>query len=177
MSRANLLADGILLSAERLTQYLAGFDDSNHTRQAPSLPNHAAWSLGHLALTMHRVAARLDGAPDLPPEHFIENSTDLARGDHQRFAAGSVAFKSSPTDDASAYPTWARCNAIFNHAARRLADALRNTPDAALDAPTPWATGHTTIALLAMRLMYHNGMHAGQIADLRRALAMKRVLE
>src|SRR5256885_8582910 len=36
---------------------------SNHTAQPPGLPNHLAWSLGHLALAMHRAAERIDGAP------------------------------------------------------------------------------------------------------------------
>lgn len=169
-----MLADGVLLSIERLEQYLLGFNDSNRTHQAPTLPNHAAWTLGHLALTMHRVAARLDGATTLPTGAFIENAD---RGDSGRFGADGVAFKSTPEDTPTIYPDWARCGEIVKSAAERLAAALRNADDAALDAPTPWATGQTTIALLAMRMMFHNGMHAGQIADLRRALGFKRVLE
>lgn len=177
MSRSQLLSDGVLHSAERLQTYLQGFSDENRTRQAPGLPNHAAWSLGHLALTMHRVAARLDALAPLPPEDFLEASDELPRGDSRRFAAGSVAFKSTPTSDPSIYPSWQRCIEIFDRATRRLAAALASTPDSVLDQPTPWGPSQTTFALLAMRMMYHNGMHAGQIADLRRALGMKRVLE
>ncbi len=49
MSSATALADAISSTEELLTRYLAGFDDHNAVAQAPSLPNHAAWILGHLA--------------------------------------------------------------------------------------------------------------------------------
>ena len=55
--------------------------------------------------------------------------------------------------------------------------ALRAADDRALDTETPWGASTTTIAALAMRMMYHNGTHAGEIIDLRRALGMGRVLE
>ena len=50
----DLLADSVLASSALLSRYLVGFNDQNRTTQAPGLPNHAAWCLGHLSLTMHR---------------------------------------------------------------------------------------------------------------------------
>ena len=51
MSGATELAEAIGSTRELLVRYLQGFDDANATAQAPGLPNHAAWTLGHLALT------------------------------------------------------------------------------------------------------------------------------
>jgi hypothetical protein len=66
MTRQQLLAEAVRESRNLLARYLKGFDDTNHTKQAPGLPNHVAWTLGHLSLTMYRTAEKLNGTP--PPE-------------------------------------------------------------------------------------------------------------
>jgi hypothetical protein len=38
-----------------------------------------------------------------------------------------------------------------------------------------WGSGQTSVASLLTRMVFHNGMHCGQIADLRRALEMKSI--
>lgn len=161
-----------LLDAARanMHRYLAGFDDTNHTTQATNLPNHAAWNLGHCALTMHRVAERLDGLP-LPESDFATGP----RGDARRFGAESVAFGSVPAGDRSAYPPLARCVEIFDGASERLAAAARSASDARLAEPTPWGQAQMPLYLLVMRMATHNAMHTGQVADLRRALGFKSV--
>jgi hypothetical protein len=70
------------------------------------------------------------------------------------------------------YPRFARCVAIFENGAQRLADALRAASDADLAREVPGGPANTPISALASRMVYHNGCHAGQIADLRRALGM-----
>jgi hypothetical protein len=173
MRRQDLLAEAVLLSRALLARYLPGFDGSNRTRQAPGLPNHLAWNLGHLALTMHRVADRLDGQGALPADVFIEGSD---RGDASRFGTESIAFKSQPTDDPSRYPGYARCLEVFDGACARLAAAFLGAPDAALDASMPWGQVEVPVWAAVQRMVFHNGVHTGQIADLRRALDMGRVL-
>jgi hypothetical protein len=135
------------------------------------LPNHVAWNLGHIALTMHRVADKIDGQ-GLPASDFAVGPG--AAGDSQRFSSESVAFGSMPTGDSMAYPSYARCIAIFEGACDRLAAAASGATDAQLAAETPWGgPGMTTpVHLLVARMAFHNGMHCGQIADLRRALGM-----
>ena len=59
--RAEALASGMRATGPFVTRFLAGFDDTNRTKQMPMLPNHAAWCMGHLALTMNRFAERFDG--------------------------------------------------------------------------------------------------------------------
>ncbi|MDX2016822.1 MAG: DinB family protein [Planctomycetota bacterium] len=172
ITQQSTLADAVLLSRMLLERYLAGFDDTNHTRQAPGLPNHAAWNLGHLALTMHRVAAMFDGAP--MPE------ADLRAGDaHDRtpthFWTESIAFGSAPTADAARYPAWIRCREIFAGACERLASVTRSASDEKLASLVPWGGTQVTLGALVARMTFHNGMHAGQIADLRRALGLKSI--
>jgi hypothetical protein len=167
MRNQDLLADGILQSRTLLHRYLRGFDDSNLTAQAPGLPNHVAWTLGHLALTLHRVADRLDGG-GVPAWEFSEGGVRAP----ERFSRESVAFGSRPSASAGDYPCAARCRAIFDAACDRLATGLRGCDDAKLESLTPWGDSQTTIRDLCVRMVFHNGTHCGQIADLRRALGM-----
>jgi hypothetical protein len=172
MTRQEAIAEGILSCKPWLARYLVGFDESNHTRQAPGLPNHVAWCLGHLALTMHRVAEKLDGKPPSESD-FIAGA---ARGDKSRYATESVCFGSRPADDPAAYPAFARCREIYDRACDRLGAAVRAADDRTLDSNVRWGIGDTPLWALAQRMLFHNGDHTGQIADLRRALGMKPII-
>jgi hypothetical protein len=155
-----------------LARYLNGFDDANHTATAPGLPNHVAWILGHCALTMHRAAEKLDGTSRVA-ESFIPGA---ASGDARRFGTESVAFGSNPNSEGVVYPGYARCTEIFGDAAEHLAAAIRRTPEPALDESVPFIGGTLMPRWsIAPRIVFHNGTHCGQIADLRRALGMKSV--
>ncbi|GJQ29386.1 MAG: hypothetical protein HBSAPP03_12700 [Phycisphaerae bacterium] len=172
MNRNDLLAEGVEQSRTLLARFYPGFSDANHTTQAPGLPNHLAWCLGHLALTMHRVAGMLDGGP-IPPDAFLEGAD---RGDARRFGVESVSFASAPTDDPTRYPGFARCVEVFDAATARLASALRSASPDALDQPVTWGKTTSTPGAMAFRMVFHNGVHCGQITDLRRALKMGTVL-
>lgn len=172
---AQLLAHNILHCQSLFERYLAGFDESNRTTQAPHMPNHAAWTLGHLALTAHRCADRvkgLDDKGDLPPTDFVMGD----RGDDQRFATESIAYGSTPTDEPDRYPSLARGLEIMHAAHATLAETLRNASPEALARPTPWGGGQTTVSDLALRMGFHIATHAGQIVDLRRAMGFQTVL-
>jgi hypothetical protein len=176
--RQALLADAVESCIFLAGRYLAGFDDSTHTRQAPGLPNHVAWSLGHLALTMHRTAARLtnpDATALTSALHDTEFIAGASAGDARRYGTESISFGSTPVDDPARYPSLARCTEIFNAACIRLATAVREAPDSALDAPTKWGGGEIPVHALVGRMVFHNGAHTGQIADLRRALGFKSI--
>lgn len=170
MQAQELLAQCVEQCKLLTARYLAGFDDANRTRQGPGLPNHAAWNLGHLALTQHRVAEMLDGRP-APERDFAPGP----RGGPDRFGLESVAFGSAPSDDPTAYPPLARCTEIYNSACDRLARAIRAAPASKLAESVKWGAGETTLGLLAARMIFHNGFHTGQVADLRRALGMKSI--
>jgi hypothetical protein len=172
MRSPEMLAQAVLLTKPFVARALTGFDPSMATRQAPGLPNHAAWCLGHLSLTMHRVAGMIDGG-DLPAADFIPGA---ARGDAERFGTESVAFKSEPTDDPAAFPTLARAAAIYDAACDRLAAAARGASEEALAADVPWGQAKAPLWTLVLRMAFHNGVHIGQMMDLRRALGLPRVV-
>lgn len=170
-TRAETLAESVLMSRDLLKRYLAGFDDTNHTRQAPDLPNHVAWTLGHLSHTMHRVAEKIDGAA-IPEADFV---TGTGRGDAMHYDTEAVCFGSKPVADAAAYPGLARCVEIFQRAIDRLAGAARAADDATLDRMMPWGSIEIPVWAAVARMVFHNGAHTGQIADLRRALRFKSI--
>jgi uncharacterized damage-inducible protein DinB len=165
-ARAEIIAQGIESCKPLLARYLTGMSEEHTTVSPPGLPNHPAWTLGHLALTMHRVAERFDGQP-LPTETFGTSPGQIN--------PDLVSFASTPVDDAALYPTLPRALDAYNAACDRLAVAVRAADDATLDKPTPWGNTTTTLGLLAMRMIFHNGIHTGQLADLRRALGMKSI--
>lgn len=169
MSRQRYFAEAVRESQVLLARYLVGFDDSNHTRQAPGLPNHVAWTLGHLALVLYRHAEKLDGQP-IPEAEFVKGGGRA--GNAKQFDIDAVSFGSAPSTDASLYPAFARCVEIFNAAIERFASAFHNATDAKLDSPTAWGAIEIAHWKLATRAIFHNGTHTGQIADLRRALGM-----
>lgn len=172
MDARELLSQILELNKSFLARYTAGLDDATRTSQSPTLPNHAAWCLGHLAFTMHRVAGQIDGGA-IPAEHFIAGPA----GRHDAFASDAVAFGSTPVADPSVYPAWARCVEIYNAACDRMARAVREASDEQMARAVPWGSGGATTSLwhLAGRMVFHNGFHTGQIADLRRALGLKSV--
>ncbi|MFG0326337.1 MAG: DinB family protein [Phycisphaerales bacterium JB037] len=166
------LARAVRTSSPLLLRFLGGFDESNRTTQAPGLPNHAAWTLGHLALTLHRAAERLDGS-GLPERDFIAGA---AAGDAERFGSESVAFGSRPVDEPGRYPSLERSRAIFEGAVDRLANGIGTSSRERLAQSEPWGRAETTMGDLIVRMIVHNGTHAGQLADLRRALGMPPVI-
>lgn len=170
MQTQELLAQAVESCKPLAARYFNGFDDGTRTRQTAGLPNHPAWTLGHLALTMNRVAEKFDGAP-MPERDFVPGP----RGNSDHFGAESVAFGSRPSDDPAMYPGLVRCVQIYESACDRLARALRAAPMARFSEVVPWGAGQTTLGMLAARMIFHNGFHTGQVADLRRALGMKSV--
>ncbi|MEX2218317.1 MAG: DinB family protein [Phycisphaerales bacterium] len=174
MTPQDAIAESILATKALAARYFAGFTDETRTRQPPGLPNHLAWSLGHLALTMHRVAEKIDGAP--PPEaDFAPGHAAPSTPPPQRFHFEDISFGSTPVDDPARYPSLGRCTAIFDAAIDRFAATYRAATDARLDQTTPWGAGTATLRSLGGRLVFHNGMHTGQLADLRRALGFKSI--
>jgi hypothetical protein len=174
MNAHDMLAEVVLASKGLVARFLSGFGDGNRTRQAANLPNHVIWTLGHLALTLHRVAERIDGGA-LPENDFLTG--DGSNGTSTRFDTESVGFGSQPVDDGSRYPTLARGVEIYEAACDHLADAVRAAEAGRLDQTIPWHGGEITLRALVTRVTFHNGVHTGQITDLRRALGLERVIQ
>lgn len=159
-------------------RFLPGFTESNRAAQAPGLPNHVIWTLGHVALYHHRAAERIEGVEPgpLPEPDFCMG--EGASGEPNRFDSEGVCFASTPSPDASRYPSLARGIEIHANACERLARAVRGLDDAACQRAISWGAAPAPMSalMLATRMIHHVGTHAGQILDLRRALGLPRAL-
>lgn len=169
MREADFLAGVVRASGPVLTRFLVGFSDRSHTLQAPALPNHVAWTLGHCAYTMGRLVERL-GGPALPQGDFLVG--DGSQGTLERFDTQSVRLGSRPRPDPTMYPTLTRATRVFEDAVERLASSVLTLDDAALGVLVSWGAHDRPRRELVVRVSLHNAQHAGQITDLRRALAM-----
>ncbi len=177
-TKSETLAWMIDASKPLVTRYFAGFDDSNRAAQAPGMPNHFAWTLGHCALTMQRVAERLDRGV-LPGRDFeagVEVATRAEGGLPTRFGTEGVALGSTPSANPDDYPLVSRCVEVFEAAHDRFAEAVRAASAERLDAEEAWASATLSMAMLIVRVNAHNAMHTGQLVDLRRALGFARVI-
>lgn len=174
MNRADTLAANILTTKPLLLRFAEDFDESMVTKQADGLANHVVWVLGHCALTMQRVGEMFDGV-SLPETDFLMGNG--TQGDANRFDTESVCIESVPVDDPSMYPNLSRSIEIFSNACDRFADSVRNSPDEKFDEELPWHDGPMPFWKLVARVCFHNGAHAGQLIDLRRALGMGRIIK
>jgi hypothetical protein len=159
MSSASQLADAIGSTRELFMRFFEGFDDANATAQAPGLPNHAAWTLGHLALTMHRAAEQIAGV-----DHALAWDPE------------PYAFGSKPSAAREAYPLLAELLENFHRAFDLLLDAIRGAGDDGLARTVTWGANPVAARDLALRMAFHNGTHCGQLVDLRRVLRMGPVI-
>lgn len=161
MSGFNALAEAVSETGDFFLRYVKGFDDGNATAQTPGLPNHLVWTLGHLALYMHRAS-----------ELITQTEVELG-WDPEPFAFGSAT-----SDDPSAYPDLATMLRRFNSAVDALTTAVGGLPAGGLDRQIQWGGPGATISVrdLVLRMVFHNGTHCGQIIDLRRGLGLGRVL-
>ena len=177
MSDPATLAAGIQSSGPLILRFLEGFDDDTRTRQAPGLPNHVAWTLGHLALTMHRAADYVTGFNEpqrLPTSDWIHG--DGTAGDPSRYDTESVAFGSRPVTEPAKYPRLLRAKEIFESALDRIATETAGATPKALEREVKWGSSTIVVGPLVHRIHFHNGTHAGQLIDLRRALGMPNVI-
>ena len=170
MKTQDALAEAAIACKAALTRFLPGFTEANATAQAEHLPNHVLWTLGHVSLYLHTAAARLDGRPT-PESDFGPDA-----GRRSRYVADSIGFGSRPSPDVDGYPTLARGVQIYEAACDRLASAVRRANDTALDQQVDWVGTQVPLGLLVFRVLFHAGVHTGQLLDLRRGLGLGKVL-
>ena len=173
------LAHAIRASSPLLLRFLAGFDESNRTVQTVACPNHPVWILGHCAFTMSRLAHLLGGpAPSSDDFDDLERAdgSDTARRDPTCFLVSHIAKDSTPTSLANRYPSLARSCEIFSAAIESLAGTIECQSSARLTESVDWNGAAIRADTLIVRVCFHNGMHAGQLTDLRRGLGFAAVL-
>lgn len=170
------LAGSIEESCALFARFLKGFDGTNATKQAPGVPNHAAWTLGHCALYAFRSEEKLRGVEPAVPPGGGWTEGDGTAGGPERFDTESVCYGSVPVDNPALYPSFARCVEIFERAHAGYAAYVRTMSKTDLAREISWGSTRVTGDRMVIRMNFHLGTHAGQLVDLRRGLGMGSVL-
>lgn len=127
----------------------------------PAFPggNHALWIAGHLAVSDDAFLTALGGATSPLPARWKE-----------LFGTGS-----KPSAKAGDYPELKEVLAALSERRQALVTWLKSLDEAKLRAPLPedWKEFAATHADLATSLAWHEGVHAGQLTSIRKALGLK----
>ena len=157
------MLDALLKSYAYTTRWVidgvADVREPDRARSFPGIPNHPAWTVGHLVFSAQAIGGELD----LP--EWLDATW------RTRFGPGS-----SPTAEAAAYPPLAELAAELSAAARRVHDHLASRSTVFFNEPLPDARfrsllptrGHAALQVL----VGHSAFHAGQLAVWRRAAGL-----
>jgi hypothetical protein len=136
-------------------------DDKMAVQPAPGM-NHAAWVLGHLACTADMLGAMIGVEPVCPADW-------AARFD----------WSSSPSSDASRYPSKATLRKVLEDAHATIAAALPDVPQSRWQETTPLEAVRGFLPTLGDCFVFvmaaHENMHLGQLSAWRRVQGMGRV--
>jgi len=140
-----------------MQESVADLSDEEIVLQPAGVPNHAAWTLGHIIFSCQAMAGELGVKPWLP------------RDWESQFGYGS-----SPAAVVSQHPRKATLLAALGEASERLRTALLELEESALAEPLPDekarlvlpTKGHALLQVVAA----HTAYHAGQLAVWRRAI-------
>ena len=145
-------------SAAFMKELVADLSDEEMVLQPPGVPNHAAWTLGHVIHSCQAIAGELGAQPWLPDDW------------DSQFGYGSLPGGVA----ASPHAGRAALVAALAEATERLRAALLATDPARLTEPLPDekarevlpTVGHALIQVVSA----HTAFHAGQLAAWRRAI-------
>ena len=145
--------------AKRLVADIA--DDKMALQPAPGM-NHAAWVLGHLACTADMLGAMIGVKPVCPPEW-----------------ASLFDWNSSPSSDASQYPSKATLLKALEDAHAGIAAALPSIQESRWPETTPLEAVRGFLPTMGDCFVFvmaaHENMHLGQLSAWRRVQGMGRV--
>ena len=141
---------------------IEGVPDEQLTYRVGGKGNHALWVMGHLAVIDDRILSTLTGSPRELPERYYE-----------LFAPGS-----QPSGDAKDYPSRSELAELMRAGRRRLLAWVGTFDEETGGTPTPepmrrfapdWIS-------LAFSMASHDMLHAGQVAAVRTALGLPRLI-
>lgn len=145
-------------TVEYVRALVTDLSDDEMILQPPGVPNHAAWTIGHLVLSCQAIAGELGVAPWLPDEW------------ESLFGYGSSPREVADTVHVSRGILMTR----FDDACDRLRSAMRGTDESRLREPLPDPASQAIFATTADALLQlvaaHTAYHAGQLAAWRRAI-------
>jgi len=141
---------------------VADIPDSGMALQPAPAMNHAAWVLGHLACTADMLGAMIGEKPVCPPEW-----------------TALFDWNSTPSSDASRYPSKAVLLEALENAHARLAAALPAVPESRWTEPTPIEEIRGFLPTLGDCFVFvmaaHENIHLGQLSAWRRLQGLGRV--
>jgi hypothetical protein len=143
-----------------VTKVAMAFVDGHQVSQAPGIPNHALWTLGHLAVTNGWMHSLLTGTPSLVPSSY-----------DAMFNMGTT-----PHQDAASYPSFDEVKKFYDESFEQILGVIRTMNDEQLFTPTVTDShGFVTSKIDTLaKTAWHEGWHIGQLVDLRRALGIER---
>lgn len=120
--------------------------------------NHALWTLGHLATV---------------DQFFLKTVADRDPALFERYATMFFA-KSTPSPNAGDYPPIDAVREYFDASRKAFRDWIESLDDERLTAPLPPEQQRfaPNLAGLLLRLLWHEGMHYGQLTVLRKSLGL-----
>lgn len=120
--------------------------------------NHAMWIVGHIACT-----------DDFFLREFGGRSLALPEAWHTLFGGGSV-----PTDDPARYPSFPDVRHAFREQREALTTWLEEMSETQLDRAVAekWQPYAPTMRDVGHFAAWHEGYHAGQLSNLRRAFGL-----
>lgn len=132
---------------------VADLSEQEMVEQPPGVPNHAAWTLGHIIFSCQGVAMELDQQAWLPEDW-----------------ESAFGYGSTPLPDVSRYPKKPEMLTLLADASHRLCDSIRALDASELQQSLPDETFPTMAHLLVQIVGGHTAYHAGQLAVWRRAI-------
>lgn len=132
--------------------------DEEMVEQPPGVPNHAAWTLGHIIISCQGMATELGAMPWLP--------------DNWESVFG---YGSTPRSEEQGYPEKAQLQSLLADSATRLSDTVRGVGASVLGQQLPDEDFPTMGHLLLQVVVAHTAYHAGQLAVWRRAMGKEPV--
>jgi len=120
--------------------------------------NHALWTMGHLATV---------------DQYFLKS---IAGRDGSLFERNKAMFfaKSQPSPNAAAYPPLESVRAYFDASRADFRTWIDSLDDAKLSGPLPeeFQRFAPTLGGMVLRLVWHEGMHYGQLTVIRKSLGL-----
>jgi hypothetical protein len=149
---------------EFLRRLISHLDEGQMVCQPQNVPNHPAWTIGHLVYSGQQIGGEIGLSPWLPADWG------------QQFGTGST-----PVADPNAYPSKAALLAALDDGKVRLTAALGKMTEGDLNQPLPDVrfrgqfptVGHAVLHILSG----HTALHIGQLTVWRRVMGLDVVPE
>jgi hypothetical protein len=153
-----------LIAARKMTERLLGdfHTPEQWTKQVATQCNHALWFAGHMAHTDNFMISIIDPSQSQKIDGFAE-----------RFGTGSV-----PSPNPSDYPAPEEVVSVMRDRREKLLGLLNKMSDEDLAKPTPKGTPEfiPDYASLFGTVVWHEGLHSGQLTVLRKVLGLKPIM-